>query len=67
MLQLSMCKARIWILKPRSFKYIALSNTDVLTGYNKELKVEVAGRRLHPTELWELPGKDCIITLKSEL
>lgn len=62
MLQLSMCKARIWILKPRSFKYIALSNTDVLTGYNKELKVEVAG-----TELWELPGKDCVITLKSEL
>lgn len=27
-----------------------ISNTDILTGYNKELKVEVAGRRLHSSD-----------------
>lgn len=45
----------------------SISNTDIFTGYNKELKVEVAGRRLHSSELWELLEKDHIITLKHEL
>lgn len=27
-----------------------ISDTDILTGYNKELKVEVAGRRLHSSD-----------------